>query len=97
MVAVAGHSYRIVRIEAGHYAVFRILDDLQIGTFKTKPRLSIAPQHVEPKLLDAIARAAIHLAKTSWVGHAPPLPPERRPTPQPMKTASEPPPSGFSR
>ncbi len=106
MVSVAGRSYRIVRVEAGHYAVIRILDDLQVGSFRTAPRLSVLAEHIEPRLLDAVARAAIQLAKTSWVGHARPgraNEPERRNTPsQPINgvtvsSTEPPPPSGVSR
>jgi hypothetical protein len=68
MVAVAGRTYRIVRIEAGHYAAVRLLDDVQVGTFHSYPKLAVYPTQIESALLLAIARQAIHGAKTSWVG-----------------------------
>lgn len=68
MVSVAGRSYRIVRIGSGHYAVFRILDDLQVGTFRTQPTFDIWPEQIDAPSLLAVAREAIHAAKTSWVG-----------------------------
>jgi hypothetical protein len=68
MVAVAGRTYRIVRIGSGVYAVFRILDDVQVGTFRSRPTLDIWPEHIDAPTLMAVARQAIHSAKTSWVG-----------------------------
>lgn len=68
MVSVGGRSYRIVRIGSGVYAVFRILDDLQVGTFRSQPTFDIWPEHIDAASLMAVARSAIHSAKTSWVG-----------------------------
>lgn len=68
MVSVAGRTYRIVRIGTGMYAVFRILDDVQVGTFRSRPTLDIWPEQIDAPTLMAIARQAIHSAKTSWVG-----------------------------
>jgi len=96
MVSVAGRSYRIVRIAAAQYQVVRILDDLPVGTFETHPRLSVSAEHLDTKLMVAIARSAMQLAKTSWMGPATRAE-ERRPTPPPKSQAvSEPPPSGVS-
>ena len=68
MVQVAGTTYRIVRVAAGCYGVERISDDLDVGSFRLAPELSIEPRAVEPAVLREIARLAIHTAKTSSVG-----------------------------
>jgi len=50
----------------------RISDDLDVGCFQTAPRLGIEARLVDEALLREIARLAIHSAKTSSVGFAPP-------------------------
>ena len=69
MVQIAGSTYRIERGEAHRYAVIRIADDAQIGTFLSRPPFDVSPTAgVEAGLLREIARAAMKSAKTSWVG-----------------------------
>jgi hypothetical protein len=68
MVQVDGYTYRVSRLAAGHYEVTRILDDLRVGTFKTVPPMTVNVQGIDETLMLQIARAAIHGAKTSWVG-----------------------------
>lgn len=68
MVQVAGTTYRVVRVAQGSYEVIRILDDARVGHFRSTPRVEIVAQGIEPSLMLDIARAAIHGAKTSWVG-----------------------------
>lgn len=68
MVQVAGSTYRVVRVAAGRYEVFRLLDDQQVGTFSSIPRLEVTSSQIELAEMTAIARAAVHNAKTSWVG-----------------------------
>jgi hypothetical protein len=100
MVSVAGKSYRIVRIGTGHYAVVRILDDRQVGSFRTTPRLAVLAEHIEANLLDTIARVAVQLAKTSWIGQAPRLPERHSPPATATKSANPttepPPPAGVA-
>lgn len=67
MVQVSGRTFRIVRIERGHYDVFRILDDARVGSFWSGPRLLVAEGEQE-ELIREIARCAIQGGKTSWVG-----------------------------
>lgn len=70
MVQVAGSTYRVVRIEKGHYEAIRILDDVRVGSFRCRPSVSVevTPFGIEAGLLKAIARAAVQEGKTSWVG-----------------------------
>lgn len=68
MVQVHGTTYRIVRIERGHYSVVRVLDDVTIGAFTAGPAIEVSPDGVEPTIIREIARLAIQGAKTSWVG-----------------------------
>lgn len=72
MVQLAGVTYRIVRVERGSYAVFRICDDVDVGGFRLAPALGIEPRGIEPALLREVARLAIHTAKTSYAGFARP-------------------------
>ena len=67
MVQVSGRTFRIVRIERGHYDVVRILDDARVGSFWSGPTLTVSEgEHQE--LVREIARCAIQGGKTSWVG-----------------------------
>ena len=68
MVQVAGTTYRVVRLGEGHYEVVRLLDDLRVGTFRSVPPVTVEVQGIDEGLMQAIARAAIQGAKTSWVG-----------------------------
>jgi hypothetical protein len=74
MVSLEGVTYRIVRVATGSYAVVRIWDDQEVGSFQTAPALGIDARLVEPALLLEVARLAIHTAKTSYVGFPAPLP-----------------------
>ena len=67
MVRVAGSTFRIVRIQHGHYEVIRILDDAHLGTFWSEPNFKVSECENED-LLREIARSAIQGGKTSWVG-----------------------------
>ncbi|HEY0467200.1 MAG TPA: hypothetical protein VGC79_23530 [Polyangiaceae bacterium] len=69
MVQVAGSTYRIVRVQCGHYSVSRILDDRHVGGFTSGPAGAVAAEGIEPELLREIMRTAIQNAKTSWTGH----------------------------
>ena len=68
MVQVADRTYRIVRLNPGVYEAVRILDDVVVGSFSTTPPISVSAYCIEPGLMQVIARAAIHGARTSWVG-----------------------------
>ena len=68
MVQVGGTTYRVVRVEAGHYEVIRLLDDVRVGAFRSSPSLEVMPSGIERAELVMIARAAVQGAKTSWVG-----------------------------
>ena len=68
MVQVDGVTYRVVRVGAGQYDVVRILDDCCVGTFRSVPSIEVTPISIPAGLMREIARAAIHGAKTSWVG-----------------------------
>jgi hypothetical protein len=72
MVQVAGSTYRVVRVGGGVYDVVRLLDDVHVGTFRSKP-LGVIACSIELALMMAIAREAVHAAKTSWVGRILPL------------------------
>jgi hypothetical protein len=66
MVQVAGKTYRIVKIYRGKYEVIRILDDVRVGTFESVPKLRVAPEGFDEKLLQEIALTALKGAKVSW-------------------------------
>jgi hypothetical protein len=68
MVQVLGATYRVVRVGPGHYDVVRILDDTVVGTFKTTPAAVVVTTSIDQGVMREIVRAAIHGAKTSWVG-----------------------------
>jgi hypothetical protein len=73
MVQVEGQTYRVVRLGAGSYEVIRLLDDAHVGTFQSAPRVEVLTHTIDPIIMLAIARAAVHGAKTSWVGRLLPV------------------------
>jgi hypothetical protein len=64
MVQSGDLTYRIVEVRRGSYDAFRILDDVLIGSFQTRPRLSIHPVGVHDAELLAVALIAVRQAKT---------------------------------
>lgn len=68
MVQVSGVTYRIVRVERGMYDVVRILDDQNVGRFRTIPRVEVTAAKDSAETIAEIAKAAVKWGKTSWVG-----------------------------
>ncbi|HEY6078606.1 MAG TPA: hypothetical protein VIW29_07375 [Polyangiaceae bacterium] len=68
MVQVSGVTYRIVRVERGMYDVIRILDDQNVGRFRTIPRVEVTSAVAPAETIAEIAKAAVKWGKTSWVG-----------------------------
>jgi hypothetical protein len=67
MVQVAGQTYRIVKRAPGEYEVFRILDDVRVGTFESQPHINVtAEQGVDPDLVKLIAVTALKIGKITW-------------------------------
>lgn len=79
MVSLEGNTYRIERIASRTYGVVRVIDDVNVGSFKTGREIRVFPDGIDAVLLESIARDAVKTAKTSWVDH--PVP-----TPRPAKT-----------
>jgi hypothetical protein len=73
MLQVGGVTYRIERTEPHCYAVVRLLDDAEVGTFRTLPTLRIRTAQIDLTLLRDIVRAALRSARTSAVMHAVPV------------------------
>jgi hypothetical protein len=92
MVSLDGVTYRIERLAPKTYAVVRVSDDLDVGTFKTAPELRVFAEGIEPALLEMIARTAVKSARTSWVGHPVPdtIPPPPVEAASTAETADEP-------
>src|SRR6188472_1137894 len=57
MLQVKGVTYRIERNEPHCYCVVRLLDDTEVGTFRTRPQLRISSAQIELTLLRDIVRA----------------------------------------
>ena len=87
MVTLDGITYRIERLAPKTYAVVRVSDDLDVGTFKTVPELRVFAQGIDPALLEMIARTAVKSARTSWVGHK--IPDTIPPPPAEPKAAAD--------
>jgi len=68
MVQVLGATYRIIRVAEGAYDVVRILDDANVGSFRTAPRATVVATSLDMNVMSEIVRASIQGAKTSWVG-----------------------------
>jgi hypothetical protein len=66
MVLVSGLTYRIVPVENGAYDAVRVLDDVRMGSFSSRPRLDVISMIGGVPLLRRIAQAAIRRAQTRW-------------------------------
>ncbi len=73
MLQVKGVTYRIERTEPHVYSVVRLLDDVEVGTFRTLPTLRIHTVQIELALLRDVVRAALRSARTSAVMHVAPV------------------------
>lgn len=73
MLQVREVTYRIERTAPHCYSVVRLLDDTEVGTFRTRPQLRISSAQIEVGLLRDIVRAALRSARTSAVMHAAPV------------------------
>jgi len=73
MLQVKGITYRIERTEPHCYSVVRLLDDIQVGTFRTLPSLRIHTAQIELSVLRDVVRAALRSARTSAVMHVAPV------------------------
>ena len=95
MIQVAGVTYRIERTAPHSYSVVRLMDDVEVGTFRTLPQLRIQVVRIELDVFRDVVRAALRSARTSAVMHAAPaLAPEedkppsaRSPSDMPPRTA----------
>lgn len=74
MVQVRGVTYRVERVEPHHYAVVRLLDDVEVGTFQTLPGLRLHPLGCDADLFMELAQAALRFARTSGMTQAVPAP-----------------------
>jgi hypothetical protein len=95
MIQVGGVTYRIERCAPHRYCVVRLLDDLEVGTFRTYPTLRIQPSGVELSLFRALVRAALRSARTSVVMQASPVyvPEDEAPASASSRTPSSLPPT----
>jgi hypothetical protein len=73
MIQVGGVTYRVERVEPHYYAVYRLLDDVKLGTFRTLPALRLHPINCEVDLFRDVVRTAMRSARTSAVMHAAPV------------------------
>lgn len=73
MIQVRGVTYRVERTEPHVYCVVRLLDDVEMGTFRTLPGLRIHPLSCDIALFKDVVRAAMRAARTSAVMHVAPV------------------------
>lgn len=73
MIQVRGVTYRVERTEPHVYVVVRLLDDVEMGTFRTLPGLRIHPLGCDIGLFKDVVRAAMRAARTSAVMHVAPV------------------------
>lgn len=92
MLQVRGITYRIERTEPHCYSVVRLLDDTEVGTFRTLPTMRIHSAQIELAVLRDIVRAALRSARTSAVMHvAPVFQPDDESAPSANAASSSPP------
>jgi hypothetical protein len=92
MVRVEGCTYRVVRKQSRSYAIVRILDDLEVGTFQTGP-LRVCATLIAEQLLYEIAVMAIRQAKTSMVSNM--MAPQAEQAAPRFRPSSQPPPNAV--
>jgi hypothetical protein len=93
MLQVRGVTYRIERTAPHTYSIVRLLDDVEVGTFRTLPMLRIHSAQIELGLLRDVVRAALRSARTSAVMHAAPVfqpEPDNAPSAAPSSTVPPP-------
>ena len=73
MIQVVGVTYRIERTAPHSYSVVRLLDDVEVGSFRTLPSLRIDAVAIDLGLFRAVVRAALRSARTSAVMHVAPV------------------------
>ena len=73
MIQVRGITYRIERSSPHCYRVVRLLDDLEVGTFKTHQGVRIDTLTIELSIFREIVQGAMRSARTSAVMHAAPI------------------------
>ena len=66
IVRMGGVSYRVTRLAFGRYEVVRILDDRQMGTFRSFPEFEVTSSVTHPTFVRQIARAALRGKRASW-------------------------------
>jgi len=70
MIQVRGVTYRVERTEPQCYSVVRILDDVHLGTFRTRSGLRLHPLDCDFDLFAEIAKTALRFARTSGMMRA---------------------------
>jgi hypothetical protein len=96
MIQVRGVTYRVERTEPHVYVVVRLLDDVDMGTFRTLPGLRIHPRSCDIDQFKDVVRAVLRSARTSAVMHVAPVfqaedeasAPPRSPSSMPPRSAS---------
>src|SRR5258706_9646632 len=73
MILVRGVTYRIERPAPHCYSVVRLLDDVEVGTFRTLPALRVHSCQIDLDTLRDVVRGALRSARTSAVMHAAPV------------------------
>jgi hypothetical protein len=68
MVQLFGTTYRVLRVQAGHYEVVRIRDEVVVGSFSCGQTLNVTPLTVDAGLMRRLAAMAVYRGKTSWMG-----------------------------
>jgi hypothetical protein len=85
MVTVGGVTYRIERVDRGRYAVYCLLDDKKLGTFRTLSPIVAESDATDPALLERVGRMAIQSGRTSSVFNETPPPPAVAPSVEPAE------------
>jgi hypothetical protein len=96
MIQVRGVTYRVERTEPHVYVVVRLLDDVEMGTFRTLPGLRIHPRGCDIDQFKDVVRAALRSARTSAVMHVAPVFQPEDEAPAPPRSPSSMPPRNAS-
>jgi hypothetical protein len=73
MIQVGGVTYRIERTAPHNYTVVRLLDDLEVGKFRTLPSLRVTAVSIDLTVFRSVVRTALRSARTSAVMQAAPV------------------------
>jgi hypothetical protein len=67
MIRFGAQSYRVTRLRFSEYEIVRIVDDQQLGVFRSFPRVEVVSATIHPAFVLKIACAAARGTRAGWL------------------------------